>query len=62
MNQKTAKLIRKRVEETHGIDPLIEVEGKQQKNPQYRKICNMVKRELQNTPRNKRAEYKKNGI
>ena len=62
MNQKTAKLIRKTVEKTHAIDPTIEVEGTQKKNPQFKKICNMIKKEYNSIPRNKKVQYKKDGI
>jgi hypothetical protein len=62
MNQKTSKLIRKTVEKTHAIDRNIEVEGVQKKNPQFKKICNMIKKEYKNTPQSKKSEYKKSGI
>ena len=60
MNQKTAKLIRKTVEKTHGIDRNIEIEGVQKKNPQFKKICNMLKKEYKNVRNNKKAEFKTN--
>ena len=53
MNQKTAKLIRKQVAATHGIEKT---------NPQFKKIVNLVKKELLSTPSNQRQEFKKSGI
>jgi hypothetical protein len=53
MNQKTAKLIRKQVAATHGIEKT---------NPQFKKIVNLVKKEYTEAPSNKRAQFKKTGI
>lgn len=62
MNQKTSKLIKRKITSTHGLSPTIIVDGKEQRNVQYRKIVNMVKKEYLATPRNKRAQFKVDGI
>ena len=62
MNGKNAKLIRKKVANTHGIEKNIEIDGKLQTNAQFKKIVTMVKKELLSTPSNQRQEFKKSGI
>lgn len=53
MNGKTAKLIRKKVAQTHGVE---------KDNPQFKKIVNIIKDEYLENNRNKRAKFKKSGI
>lgn len=62
MNQKKIKAIRRKVKETHGIEPFVMVEGKQTRNPHFKKVIGIVKAEYLELPRNKRANYVENGI
>jgi len=62
MNNKTAKLIRREVQRTHGIDKYIEIEGTKMSNPQFKKICRMIRDEYMSLPHNKKAKFKKEGI
>ena len=62
MNQKTSKLIRRQVAATHGIPPTVNVDGKEQPNLQFKKIVKLVKNEYLSTPKNKRAQFKVDGI
>ena len=62
MNSRNAKLIRKKVVHTHGIEKNIEIEGKLQRNPQFKKIVTMLKKELLSTPAKERKEFKRSGL
>lgn len=62
MNNKTAKLIRREVRKSHGIDEYVEIEGIKTPNAQFKKICRMIKNEYLDLPHNKRAQFKKSGI
>lgn len=53
MNGKTAKLIRKKVSQTHGVE---------KDNPQFKKICGIVKDEFYELNRKQKSSFKKSGI
>jgi hypothetical protein len=63
MNNKSCKLIRKQAGEIHKVPEFVlDQNGVKRRNPKWKKLINIVKKEYLSLPHNERAEFKESGI